>query len=101
MFWQGPSGALPRIKHPPDKPSYIFTKKVSAAVDKLYKSSSAIDSIPTKEKVIDNRLPSNLSAAVSAENLKNEILGKLCKNLDLIIKGSQGFISWFILNDTW
>ena len=73
---------MPKLKLPPDKlkeklggESFQY-KKVSQAVNSLYSSHKSQLVLPLEERISTSLLPSNLDSQVSADNLKQELLGK-------------------------
>ena len=71
---------MPFPRKPPDKQSLSLYKDVSKAVDELYSRNKVDLNRPIEERVCNNLLPSNLDSSISAENLKEELLGKLQSN---------------------
>ena len=89
---------MPKIRVPPDKvvetkEKGLFNyKQVSKAVNELYTSHKENLNLPVEERISNSLLPSNIDAAVSAENLQNELLGKsLSEKLkdSNLVKGKQ------------
>ena len=78
LSWQGSSDVLPFPRLPPDKPFPLLYKKVSVAVDSLLSSQKQQVNIPLEDRISNSLFPSNLDSSVSADNLKNELLGKSC-----------------------
>ena len=67
---------MPIPRKPPDKPYSSLFKNVSSAVNSLLEEKKNQVTISVDERISNSLFPSNLDSSVSADNLKNELLGK-------------------------